>query len=662
MTNRLLLLLFLPLISIGQVSTKMSLNSSVKELRDHIYNQIPEDLKQKKWERRTYEFADGSANFVYNTINDGNIALDWGNMENFVNMIMYKVLPEELKGDSIIHAYVRSNGSFNAFMTSAGIMFVNTGLISAMPDEATLAAVITHELAHYHLKHSLHSFLLSQSGMFNDGLVRNPRRSQFSVKNEHAADSLGFYWFKNSGYAISGFRRAFEIMAQKERNYVSHHPEIWEIEENTHPHPEKRLTRFDEHRGEETTIDEGEEYLISKRGFKVLRHQAKKRTLQNLLSSFKYHECIETAFKYHIIDISNADYVYFLMEGIRRLCYLDPSQWSENFITSRYFTPVEPGLKGAKVKMEDHLFVKLDPDILQLSPAEMSSIHKFYWEEEEALFKTYEQAFLFYYRIGKAMNHSEVVLSNALSVTHDPELRKTLLKEYLALDNVGHREFAEVLLNDFVRGGLRSKKLSIVSNFSVYINQGGDYIKLQPEVEDDSLRNVSLTKVFDQFEDRRLLYIEDLRTTNFAKYKKLKELELFSYLRTVSQGNRAELHILDPSFWETFMEYGVNEMDFFEINIVETRKGDKSKEAYDSILNLNYSDVLLPIKRSRDIQVLITSIREKKNCRMKFIYGDEYSLRFKEPCYLQLERLLKNNIDDQAKKITRADTYYQSYQ
>ncbi|MGB0176567.1 MAG: M48 family metallopeptidase, partial [Owenweeksia sp.] len=179
----------------AQVSSAApDLNLDVSVLREHIYAGVPADLKYDRWDRRTYRFADIAANQISDLINSGAIYTDQPWLEAYLNKIMGQVLPPELKNDSIIHAYIIADASYNAFMTPSGSMFVNIGLIAEAPDEASIASVLAHEIAHYYKQHSLNGYVKAESGDFRSVLFRNNAESRFSIQNEFEADSLAMHW------------------------------------------------------------------------------------------------------------------------------------------------------------------------------------------------------------------------------------------------------------------------------------------------------------------------------------------------------------------------------------------------------------------------------------------------------------------------------------
>lgn len=104
-----------------------------------------------------------------NTLSQGNIQI--GNMEyplvqdirlqGYVNMVGNRILPDYVKEESFkrkhhifFRFYVIDNAIPNAFAFPNGMVFIHTGLLQLMENEAQLAAVLGHEIAHVTYEHA----------------------------------------------------------------------------------------------------------------------------------------------------------------------------------------------------------------------------------------------------------------------------------------------------------------------------------------------------------------------------------------------------------------------------------------------------------------------------------------------------------------------------
>lgn len=664
-----LLILFLPLFSLSQNHSNFGRTYSdnlpdnfkidVPEMREHIYSGIPAELKEGNDPRSSYRFADQSTIATHRLFSSGMVYSDWESLERYLNDILQKVMPKELADDELIHAYIVKDGSYNAFMIPSGMMFVHIGLFDLVESEAALASIIAHELAHYYLKHSVKQYVKEEQGKFRPGfLMKNKHaRKNFSIDSELEADALSMEWMTQAGYNIKGMIQSFEATERLEKNRLSRSKTRWEIKETTHPRSEKRLKKIEDFIAEEQP--EGSSYfIVSKEKFAQYKEKAKPEILKHLLNDFEYSSCIEKAFKYHIYQPENAVYIYYLMEAIRRKCYLDTGVWSKNFITNRYYKIVETKKTRYKERVTDHIFSKVPTDILCLSESEANNIKaKFYWDDE-VKFKTYEQAFVFFNQIAELYEERECILSNALSVSFDKKVMNKYLEEYLSHDDIRYKTYATHLLNDDIKKTLKNEKLTLLSNFIVRLRNGKEEISLM----DTSDKNAAylkkmLTSAADDFEHRKLVYLSDLRDNELNDYTMLKELESLSFATIFAKGEKTELHILDPRYWEIMNQLGVNEIEFVNCVFLDIRKPDTSLENYKTLINTDLNQLLAETKRNRYLDVFVTSVRIIEDGVMKIkYYGAEDKLAYKKEGYEQVVELINSRLKKKDVKATELDT------
>jgi len=629
------------------------------KLREHIYNGIPEKIKNGEFSRRAYNFAHSNACYISDYMAQGKVYSDWEELENYINAILNKIMPGELKNDSVIHAYVIRDGNFNAFMMPSGHAFIHAGLIAEMPDEATLAGILCHELAHYYLKHSLYRFLEEEAGNFNYGMITLGRpRSSFSIKNELQADSLAAIWLHQSGYNIEGLVSSFQLMLRLQKNEIKQLRDEWTLKETTHPLAQKRMDQLNlflaKYKG-----NEGKLFLIDQNLFNKFREEVKPEILKTLLDDFYYSGCIEKAFRFHLFDPDNSTYIYYIMESIRRKAYLDVNIWTELFITNNYYDSVDVNGKRHKEKMTAHLFKKFDLDIIPIDPREGVKLKaKFYWRDNPK-FTTYEEAFNFFYKLGEALKCNECILSNALSFTKDEASRNELLKKYLEQTTINHRAYAECLLNGTITKSLTNKKLVSFFELETDIDQGYERIPL-PDKK-NAYKEIIDTVMASQ-KDRAPLFLPEFKKYKINDYRKMKELRFFSFISVISKGERTEVHILNPEYWELFNKYNVNEIEFVMCRYYELRGKDKTVYGYKKIIDTDFDKIMDKTTYSKTVEFFISSVREIDNSLMKIRYASgEIKLTDKEPTKNQIARLMKTEFNKKEKYAAERDNNYRIY-
>lgn len=149
-----------------------------------------------------------------------------------------------------LHVAVLQSKEINAFALPGGYLYIERGLLESVEDEAQLAGVISHELAHVTARHSaklmkratiagifyqaaqvaaviltggvagIGMYYALQYGYYGLGLVLNLQLLGVSRDYELEADQLGIQYAWNSGYDATGFIRFFDKMATKE-GYVN---------------------------------------------------------------------------------------------------------------------------------------------------------------------------------------------------------------------------------------------------------------------------------------------------------------------------------------------------------------------------------------------------------------------------------------------------------
>ena len=97
-----------------------------------------------------------------------------------------------------VHCRVLLTTPLESFVVGRTII-VSRGLLDIMPDEATLAAVLAHELAHIVLKHSLENSAV-MSDRFSDLEIFSHFRFRFTAAQEAEADQKGSELFAKSPY------------------------------------------------------------------------------------------------------------------------------------------------------------------------------------------------------------------------------------------------------------------------------------------------------------------------------------------------------------------------------------------------------------------------------------------------------------------------------
>ncbi len=631
---------------------------SVPELREKIYGSVPEEFLEDQKPRYLYQFADVASQQMADLLTSGSVYSDWPALEEYLKEILERVTPAEMKSEDLIELYVVKDGAFNAFMTPSGKMFINVGLIDYVKDEATIAGILAHELAHFYLSHSLARFVKGNQGGFKSGLFRSGRKalSQFSVANELQADSLAAEWVVRSDYSIDGLIRSFRLMKAIGEKRLLLYQDEWEIKETTHPTSDRRLQFLAKFKVKNQLV--GEDFLISKDMFQELKEAVKPEILKLHLEAFEYSSCAEKALKYHIQETTNPVYVYYLMESIRRKCYFDVGLWQEDFITHRYFKILDDEKGRRKVKLDQGILDQYPLSLFIMNKKEMESTEGLFYWQDSPKFRTFEEAFIYFGKVGEYLNEPECILSNALSLSFKPELFQQYLDAYLAQDDIRYREYAKSLREGTIRSGLPNHTLTVFNNMLAIVRQGTEEITLKEDYDKELIiMRELMSKSMEGQEGRETVYLPGMKFGNLNDYRIFLELEQLTFSAFTSRGEQTQLHVLDPRYWDVMRRYGVNEIEFVNFMYYDVRKVDKTFEGYQEVCNTDFKDLLDETNRSRYLDVFISSVREKDDARMKIrYYGGEDELSYKDSGYGQVVDILNGKFsrkEEYAKKQDR---------
>ncbi len=134
---------------------------------------------------------------------------------------------------------VVDNPEVNAFATMGGYVYVNTGLIAKAENEAELAGVMAHEIAHVTARHAVNQMrnvaisqgLMSAAGIDTNTMVRLGVELAFNLpysrEAEREADQLGLKNMIKAGYAPIGmisFMQKLASQSPSSATLLSTHP------------------------------------------------------------------------------------------------------------------------------------------------------------------------------------------------------------------------------------------------------------------------------------------------------------------------------------------------------------------------------------------------------------------------------------------------------
>jgi hypothetical protein len=180
----------------------------------------------------------------------------------YINKVGDKVLEKNPKLRKELRFYVLKSYSVNAFSTNQGIIFVTVGLISQLENEAQLAYILCHEIAHYTQKHSLESYkrkndVIEGKGKFKvlDFDERIQEIYSYSKENEFEADVEGVKMYLKTPYNKQAALSSFDMLLFSYLPYDEIEWSIKEFQDSLYKFP----VNYAPKKGKEISADEAED-------------------------------------------------------------------------------------------------------------------------------------------------------------------------------------------------------------------------------------------------------------------------------------------------------------------------------------------------------------------------------------------------------------------
>lgn len=268
----------------------------------------------------------------------------------YLNKIADAVLVNEPDLRAKIRIYVLRSNEVNAFTTNSGIIFVTSGLVAEVENEAQLAFVLSHEIIHYEKKHVINAFIeneriFTQNNRYEGYNDKIKKASSFSKDLEIEADRLGLRRLAGTHYDLKECLSSMDVLQFShlpfdEVKFDLHRFETQNMKlplalyldsvkpidfsgdvaddvESTHPNIKTRIESLQEEMKDVSTPSVQSKFIQSQDEFLQIRKIARYETVRMLLSDRQYAEAIYEAYVLLNKDPNNL----YLKESIAKGMY-----------------------------------------------------------------------------------------------------------------------------------------------------------------------------------------------------------------------------------------------------------------------------------------------------------------------------------------------------
>lgn len=163
----------------------------VKSIEAGVYSSLLKNGFQ--YDRRSEIEQDVNDYLSY--LNENDLFFQDAYLENYISSLVRRILPVQISDGRPGNLDVRlvKDTSPNAGVYSSGLLIINTGLLSTIDSEEELMAVLSHEIAHYVLDHSIKNI---------NAAIRRQNRAEFwaamatgvaAITESYQAAKHGYY-------------------------------------------------------------------------------------------------------------------------------------------------------------------------------------------------------------------------------------------------------------------------------------------------------------------------------------------------------------------------------------------------------------------------------------------------------------------------------------
>lgn len=183
-------------------------------------------------------------------------------LSNYLSEILNNLIPGNIKQQWGIKGkvFVIKNSLFNAFAYPNGVIYIHTGVLANLENEAQLATILAHEITHTLNRHSLKqlrgninssafwtTLIVTAVSVTGESAYADLGRigymsaiTGYSRSLEKEADTEGFKLLLDNGYDIQETKKAFEIFEAIIKDEKIKGPFFF----STHPRIKNRIANF----------------------------------------------------------------------------------------------------------------------------------------------------------------------------------------------------------------------------------------------------------------------------------------------------------------------------------------------------------------------------------------------------------------------------------
>lgn len=593
-------IVFFPITLFGQnhsnwFQTNLPLGTEYTKKED-LLKEVNFSQNKKHSKRIEKEFIEVNDYYIDRFLNSG-MVITSSPATNYISLVADKLLSGNSELRSKLKFYLVYTTEVNAFTFTNGMIFVNVGLFARLKNEAQLAYILSHEIAHFQLQHSFEKYTMNEEVNSNEDEKEFLEivLSKFSRDKEFEADKVGFQLFMNSGYRLAEAKEVFDVLHEAdfplenksipktvfEGKYLKIPKSFYSdslisialpIEENdtnsTHPNSKKRKELIEGFIPSGST--DGKDFLVSSTQFEAIKNAAQIELSPayllegNYISSLYNTEILLSRFPNNEILIENKiKAIYFLLANI-------------NFGTAHTIIHIPRKVNG-EIRKFHQLFKKLNSEEVNALGLRIAwDLHKAYPYNKEI--KRYCDGITYFFaeKVSSSLNYFAPLNTyneDSIQSFYTKTVTEVKQKRYtgnttIRKDPKRKENFAKFSMCDYLgdiefNGTFKEIALRVSENknsVSNEINLETDELESTAGEKDNKKKKPSKSKLksdedFDPtVKIQKILIIDissfniDLRSKKPIQYReqKSKQLELVQTVKEIGAMNNVEVVVFNP--------------------------------------------------------------------------------------------------------------------
>lgn len=317
----------------------------------HWYNEAYQ-FNLKHYKNNTYagkgyiDFSREAALYLYNDLTKGNIYQSFEGYEKYIQRVLEVLVKDTLITNKIKVVFYRDE-SLNASMSESGLLRLNVGLVARLSNEAELAMLLGHEVAHFVNEDAIKSYGKSIENNFWEGswswgggrMTFTPSNNLwYSREQEESADFASLRYIKQSPYSLKSAGNLYRLFKRDEVRCEIQHGKRNDMN-RTHPDPGKRSNMVKGFTSD-SLISNRANFVVDSLEFSRLKEICFMESVNIGFSRNRLDDIITMMFSKYLMEPQNEMNLSALIEAIRRIMVIKEKDkiHKKSFILYQYQT------------------------------------------------------------------------------------------------------------------------------------------------------------------------------------------------------------------------------------------------------------------------------------------------------------------------------------